>query len=478
MCDWTQLTVETMKELRNSSRLLSFSIDDIFPLFKHKYPLIVIDYNFEKTKKNIERALTSSDLFKKIGDKSYSLNDKKIHLMEKKAADRKKQKNNKKKPLSQWCHQCKQKHNEIVYCSKFHDGSCTKKYCKGCIERHYHESYDNIQKDKWVCLFCRNLCVCAFCRRKRGEDVPKKVLKRKHNKSGSIKESPPSSPKKKIKKTVKTEIKCSEKEEVVFSSPLNSPLNSPISPTIPPNQETKVIINPTIDSIEAVTTLNKVVQSNNINNIVNSTTMNNQINPQSISLEKITNINMDLSLSQLMKSNLINTGDKIVFVQKAIFIGEILEHGNVKLEWCNQVVPNIAAFTERCGIKYSTDCLDSIYCKGETLKKLIISFHEQFPQANITTIETIDFSNFEANYVNLDFMSDDVFDDQPYYDYNELNNDYMDFTRDCFLNNVFEDYDYNSFNTHGDTILTQDMEQSDRNYMYSLTQGHISTVFV
>jgi len=470
MCDWIQLTVETMKELRNSSRMLSFSIDDIFPLFKQKYPLIVIDYNFEKTKKNIERALTSSDLFKKIGDKSYSLNDKKIHLIEKKAADRKKQKNNKKKPLSQWCHQCKQKHNEIVYCSKFHDGSCTKKYCKGCIERHYHESYDNIQKDKWVCLFCRNLCVCAFCRRKRGEDVPKKVLKRKNNKSGSIKESPPSSPKKKVKKTVKTENKSSEKEEIVFSSPLNSP----ISPTIPPivNQETKVIntvkeepkviINPTN---EAVTTLNKVVQSNNINNIDNAISMNNLLNPRSISIEKISNINMDISFSQLMKNHLINVGDKIVFVQKAIFIGEILEYGNIKLEWCNQIVPNIAAFTERCGIKYSIDCLDSIYCNGETLKKLIISFHEQFPQANITTIETVDFSTFETNYVHhLDFMSDDIiFDDQPYYDYNELNNDYMDITRDCFLNNVFEDYDYNSFNTHGDTFLTQE---------------HISTVFV
>jgi hypothetical protein len=450
-----------MKELLNSSRLNSYTIDDIFPLFKQKYPLIIIDYNLEKTKKNIERALTSSDLFKKVGDKSYSLNEKKINLMEKKAADRKKQKNNKKKPLSQWCHQCKQKHNEILYCSKFQDGSCTKKYCKGCIERHYHESYDNIQKDKWVCLFCRNLCVCAFCRRKRGEDVPKKVLKRKNNK-----ESPPSSPKKKVKKTVKSEKKNPEKEEIVFSSPLNSP----ISPSVPIiSQDTKVI-NPTVEepkiipAKEAKTTLNKVVETK-INIVANS---NNHINPPSItlekislekiSLEKIANINMDMSLSQLMKYHLINIGDKIVFVQKTIFTGEILEHGHIKLEWCNQVVPNIAAFTERCGIKYSIDYLDSIYCKGETLKRLIISFHEQFPHAsNITTIETVDFSQFETNYFNnLDFMSD-IYDDQLYYDYNALNNDYMDISKDVFLNNVFEEnYDYNSFISHGDPILTQE----------------------
>jgi len=234
-------------------------------------------------------------------------------------------------------------------------------------------------------------------------------------------------------------------------------LNSPISPTIPViKQETKVIN--TEEEIKVTTpsnanTKNIVVESNNI---VDSTTVSNQINPQSISLEKMSYINMDISLSQLMKYHLVNVGDKIVFVQNTIFTGEILEHGKIKLEWCNQIVPNIAAFTERCGIKYSIDCLDSIYCKGETIKKLIISFHEQLPHANtITTIETVDFSNFEANYINLDFTSDNIYDDQLYYDYNALN-DYMDISKDGFLNNVFEDYDYNSYIPHGDTILTQE----------------------
>jgi len=117
---------------------------------------------------------------------------------------KKTKRNRKSKPLSQWCHQCKQKHSDILYCSKYYSGSCTKKYCKGCIERHYNESYNCIDKDKWICLFCRNLCVCAFCRRKRGEDVPKKVFKRKKSSSNYIKESPSSPPLKKKGRKINT----------------------------------------------------------------------------------------------------------------------------------------------------------------------------------------------------------------------------------------------------------------------------------
>jgi len=42
-----------------------------------------------------------------------------------------------------------------------------------------------LKKNDWICLFCRNLCVCAFCRRKRGENVPKKVFKKKRSRESS-----------------------------------------------------------------------------------------------------------------------------------------------------------------------------------------------------------------------------------------------------------------------------------------------------
>jgi hypothetical protein len=80
------------------------------------------------------------------------------------------------KSVSLWCHQCKKKHVDIIYCSKYNLGSCSKKYCKLCIERHYNETFDTIDKERWICLFCRNICACALCRRNRGENVPKKSV--------------------------------------------------------------------------------------------------------------------------------------------------------------------------------------------------------------------------------------------------------------------------------------------------------------
>jgi len=78
-----------------------------------------------------------------------------------------------------WCHQCKKKNRNIIYCSKYNLGFCSKKYCKRCLEKHYNEVFDNIDKKNWICMFCRSVCLCASCRRKRGEVVPKRVMKNK-----------------------------------------------------------------------------------------------------------------------------------------------------------------------------------------------------------------------------------------------------------------------------------------------------------
>jgi hypothetical protein len=76
------------------------------------------------------------------------------------------------KPFSSlWCHQCKQKHADVVYCSRFLKGTCSKKYCKGCLARHYNEELNEEDKQTWICIYCRNSCTCASCRRKRGEEA-------------------------------------------------------------------------------------------------------------------------------------------------------------------------------------------------------------------------------------------------------------------------------------------------------------------
>jgi len=78
-----------------------------------------------------------------------------------------------------WCHQCKKKNRNVVYCSKYLVGFCSKKYCKRCVEKHYNEDFESIDQKTWICMFCRGVCLCACCRRKRGEEVPKRIMKKK-----------------------------------------------------------------------------------------------------------------------------------------------------------------------------------------------------------------------------------------------------------------------------------------------------------
>jgi len=80
-----------------------------------------------------------------------------------------------------WCHQCKKKSSEYIQCL---NSACKKKYCKNCLYRHYNEDYKLLSialksEKMWFCYSCKNECRCAVCRRKRGENVPKKHLKKR-----------------------------------------------------------------------------------------------------------------------------------------------------------------------------------------------------------------------------------------------------------------------------------------------------------
>eukprot|EP01124_Arcella_intermedia_P035413 TRINITY_DN9011_c0_g1_i1.p1 TRINITY_DN9011_c0_g1~~TRINITY_DN9011_c0_g1_i1.p1 ORF type:complete len:645 (-),score=169.47 TRINITY_DN9011_c0_g1_i1:118-2052(-) len=66
-----------------------------------------------------------------------------------------------------WCHQCKQKHGEVIYCSR----TCSKKYCTRCVKRHYREKVDEIDQSQWICYYCQGVCSCAFCRRRRAKET-------------------------------------------------------------------------------------------------------------------------------------------------------------------------------------------------------------------------------------------------------------------------------------------------------------------
>jgi len=85
---------------------------------------------------------------------------------------------NSKQKLFQWCHQCKQKHDYVFHCSQ----DCNKKYCAKCLHRHYNEKESEIDPDNWVCVYCRQLCCCAFCRKKKAKATDTKFESRRGKK--------------------------------------------------------------------------------------------------------------------------------------------------------------------------------------------------------------------------------------------------------------------------------------------------------
>jgi len=99
-----------------------------------------------------------------------------------------------------WCHQCKMKKSEVICCDNFFkknkQGRCNGKYCDNCMQRHYQTCIDDLRDLKeWACFKCTEKCVCASCKRERGDNVPvKKRRKRKNRSSDDSLDNTPSSP--------------------------------------------------------------------------------------------------------------------------------------------------------------------------------------------------------------------------------------------------------------------------------------------
>jgi len=434
--DWKDITITIMKDLsKNSNGRKYFSLDkDILPLFIQTYPDLE---ELENNRKEIEKHLQHLDLFQHHhSNKNLYCLIKRFrrgsNITESKCNNNKKSQK-KRKPQSLWCHQCKQKHNDILYCSKFYSGSCTKKYCKGCIERHYNESFCNIDKDKWICLFCRNLCVCAFCRRKRGEDVPKKVFKKR---KCSVKDSPPSSPPLKKKRKLKY-------RESVTESP-----KTPNSPPTPP-------IHKDSRSIEFDSSVDSPLPPNMIIN--NQKNINTPIKrskaPPQKPPAKMIKFPVDISINHLLNNKHIKVGDKLVLIQSKIFIGEILENGLIQLGWTDHIVTNIPSFTECCGIKYTEECWDFIYCNGFKLRHYIELCYQNEDFSNFPNLNNNDQQCYIESYEQgLDFDIDQSMDYADNKDQNNRNRDFdlssgvssddiLCYSQEIFISNFYPNYE-------------------------------------
>jgi len=365
-----EFIIIVMKELQSSSSRKFFSMDnDILPLFIKKYSHLNLN---DSCRKEIENLLLNHPNFQQHSTKPDSFSLKKSqHACSK--SDRKALR--KRKATSLWCHQCKQKHNDILYCSKFYSGSCTKKYCKGCIERHYGQNFSGISKDNWICLFCRNLCVCAFCRRKRGEEIPKKGVKRKNN--SEIIYTPPKK-KKSMDKILETKI-----------------LETKLYSTTPPY----FFENPKGPN----SFIGNCFEFDNSKNGV--------LHP------------FGISLKHLLDQNLINFGDKLM-IQNTCFTGEVLITGDIKLEWNSYIVPSIVSFVESCGICYSDDWLDKVFCNGVKFRNYLELYYHQLNQTNYF----LNAYSLFGNDINFDPINGDGLSEFTVDAINQMNNNHAVFS--------------------------------------------------
>jgi len=94
-----------------------------------------------------------------------------------------------------WCHQCKQKHDYVFYCTR----NCSKKYCTRCVQRHYHVQIEDINISHWVCYYCQGVCSCASCRRRRAKETNTKFESHRGKKRRSADDESAPTKKRKLK---------------------------------------------------------------------------------------------------------------------------------------------------------------------------------------------------------------------------------------------------------------------------------------
>lgn len=125
-----------------------------------------------------------------------------------------------------WCHQCKMKKSEVICCDNFFkknkQGRCNGKYCDSCMQRHYATSLEELRNlPEWTCFKCTQFCVCACCKRERGDNVPVKKRRRRKNMPSDLEDSPPSSP---LRSEKKQKLEIASAKKILDPSPPPRPL--------------------------------------------------------------------------------------------------------------------------------------------------------------------------------------------------------------------------------------------------------------
>lgn len=120
------------------------------------------------TKKNCRRTSFVRKQYAKPGPEAFTADI--LASLPKRGCDKRKPATEEEKALASICHQCRQNTmDQKSVCRSSSDCGSKGSICAICLRRTYGENLSEVLLDpKWTCPFCRDICLCSLCMRKKG----------------------------------------------------------------------------------------------------------------------------------------------------------------------------------------------------------------------------------------------------------------------------------------------------------------------
>eukprot|EP01127_Copromyxa_protea_P003257 TRINITY_DN1309_c0_g1_i1.p1 TRINITY_DN1309_c0_g1~~TRINITY_DN1309_c0_g1_i1.p1 ORF type:complete len:562 (+),score=78.35 TRINITY_DN1309_c0_g1_i1:50-1687(+) len=298
--------------------------------------------------------------------------------------------------IFEWCHQCKQKHFHVFHCVQ----GCNKKYCGKCLQRHYDEKESEIDPETWVCVYCRDMCTCASCRKRKAKDTNTKFESRR-GKKRSMRAMHRNGKRRRLDPTTDSssvvddsddfveddEEDYEEEESYVTSSPVVS---------------STVVSTPTVSTPRALSSSNARTKR--------------------------------VTLKTLIDAGLLVDGDKMFFKKSADFSGILLPDGQIACD--DHICPSLSTFAKYAASELNTKWSRQngwrlVFCRSMCLYDLRKEYLERtselvMPERDVTeevVIRTPLRNSTRSCVKNISNMYEEQADDFGIYEYEEPSED-------------------------------------------------------
>jgi hypothetical protein len=220
---WIEVASTVLFNLQRIHSREFFSIGEITNFIEDKWDILLPPNSHKRNSswvKVLSSQILSSPIFESLEEDELLYALKSSHLSSENQKKSKKKYSNKLSVSSSpdknsylWCHQCKQKHDYVLYCTR----DCSKKYCARCVQRHYQEQVEDLDASQWICYYCQGVCSCASCRRRRAKENNTKFKSHRGKKQKSVEDEPPTTRKRKFKPELNYDTEEKEESSIIDS---------------------------------------------------------------------------------------------------------------------------------------------------------------------------------------------------------------------------------------------------------------------